>query len=185
MAELDAYHAELKHHLSLHWGRVTASDQWDRGPGLPNPFCVLLFEQKEKTRCWTYATCGMTPVIRGERLELFVESPAADRSLVELLTVVAHYHQTGATLGHGHTVNFGRPWLANSRCTYGLISLPYCFGPAFERTSICGVPVRILWLIPITLEEREFKIAAGLEALEEKFETSGFNWLDPARPSVV
>jgi hypothetical protein len=43
----------------------------------------------------------------------------------------------------------------------------------------------VLWLLPITAEERAYKIEAGLEALEQKFETTSFDYTDPLRASVV
>lgn len=122
-----------------------------------------------------------------ERLELHIlaresDATVADRDLVELLTVIAHFHRTGQRLGLGHTVNFGRPWLLSSPCSYGLVSLPYLDGPALEWLD--EPRVRFLWLIPITADERAFKKARGLEALEAQFEAAGFDFLDPARASV-
>jgi hypothetical protein len=45
--------------------------------------------------------------------------------------------------------------------------------------------VQFLWLLPITKQEVEFKKKYGLEALEQKFDESAFNYLDPQRKSVV
>jgi hypothetical protein len=103
--------------------------------------------------------------------------------LVELLTAVAHYHRTGRRLAVGHSVNFGRPWLPGSACTHGLISLPYLDGPELEW--LAAPAVRFLWLIPVTEAEVSFKKSRGLEALEERFEATAFDYLDPRRPSVV
>jgi hypothetical protein len=83
----------------------------------------------------------------------------------------------------GHTVNFGQPWLPGSRCTFGLITLPYLDGPKLEWLE--EPRVRFLWLIPLTESERRFKKECGLDALEGKFEEQKFNYLDPARQSVV
>jgi len=118
-------------------------------------------------------------------LELFLLSPCKTEDHVELLTVIAHYHQTAAKLDLGHTVNFGRPWLPQSKCSFGLISLPYLFGPSLENAQAGGVAVRVLWLVPITFEERQLKIRAGQGALEEIFERHQFNYLDALRDSVV
>jgi hypothetical protein len=120
-----------------------------------------------------------------ERVELHLVSPLAAPAHVELLTAIAHYHRTGAKLGCGHTVNFGRPWLPGSRCTHGLISLPYLDGPNLEVLELEAGIVRFLWLIPITKEEVEFKKVRGLEALEARFEQASFDYLDPRRKSVV
>ncbi len=114
-------------------------------------------------------------------------APQANPLHVELLTIVAHYHQTGASLGLGHTVNFGRAWLPGSSCSYGLISLPYLDGPKLEewRGTDERVQAQCLWLIPITLREREFKITHGLEALEQRFDAAPLDYLNPLRGSVV
>jgi len=103
--------------------------------------------------------------------------------IAEILTAVAHYHRTGSPLGIGHSVNFGRPWISRSACTHGLLSLPYLDGPTLEW--LAEPSVRFLWLIPITPGEVLFKKEHGLEALEERFESERFNFLDPLRPSVV
>lgn len=66
-------------------------------------------------------------------IELHIKSPVQSTSLVELLTVVAHYHCTATSLGVGHTVNFGRSWLPDSLCSYGLVSLPYLDGSPLEE----------------------------------------------------
>ena len=120
-----------------------------------------------------------------EPIELHLFSPVESPAHVELLTAIAHYHRTAARLGVGHTVNFGRPWLPGSRCTHGLISLPYLDGPTLELLSGNDVTVRFLWLIPITPRELEFKKERGLDALERRFEEAEFRYLDPRRESVV
>jgi hypothetical protein len=120
-------------------------------------------------------------------IELHLFSPLSSDKHVELLTAIAHYHRTSARLGLGHTVNLGRSWLPGSSCNFGLISLPYLDGPTLEIMNHPDFkkPVRLLWLIPITKEELIFKKTHGLEALEERFEKTGFNYLDPHRSSVV
>jgi hypothetical protein len=82
----------------------------------------------------------------------------------------------------GHTVNFGRSFLPGATCTHGLISLPYLDGPRLEWLE--RPRVRFLWLIPVTWQEVAFKIRNGLDALEERLEAAGFDYLDPQRASV-
>jgi hypothetical protein len=122
-----------------------------------------------------------------EPLELHMFSPIHSDSIIELLTVVCDFHRTGARLGLGHSVNFGKPWLEGSNCNFGLISLPYLDGPDLERFQVpqTATEVRFLWLIPITEQERDFKKSQGLEALEVQFERAKFNYLDLERASVV
>jgi hypothetical protein len=184
------YARALETHYAAAWGRPPADRlRWPEGPAgdLPADFCVLRFRRSGEA--WAYATRGMSRPADGQKLELHLLAPAraahepADPGLVELLTAVAHYHRTGAPLGLGHTVNFGRPWQPGSACTRGLVSLPYLDGPALERLEATGT--RCLWLLPVTPSEVEFKKRHGLEALEERFERPDFNYLDPRRPPVV
>jgi len=65
--------------------------------------------------------------------------------------------------------------------------LPYLDGPSLEqcKSSRYLHLIRFLWLIPITEAERKYKQAFGVEALEQNFSTSNFDYLDPKRPSVV
>jgi hypothetical protein len=118
-------------------------------------------------------------------LELHLFSPEEADCHVELLTAITHYHVTGAYLDIGHTVNFGRSWLHDSACKCGLISLPYLDGPTLEWLEIPGRRIRFLWLIPITAQEVSYKKEYGLEALEARFEETGFNYLDLNRRSVI
>ena len=134
---------------------------------------------------WTYATCGMSNQGDATPIELHLFSPSKHIQHVELLTVVAHYHLTGEYLDLGHSVNFGRPWMPDSRCDHGLISLPYLDGPLLEWADVGNRKVRFLWLVPITAEERAYKQRYGLEKLESLFEEKSFNYLDAKRESVV
>ena len=45
--------------------------------------------------------------------------------------------------------------------------------------------MQVLWLIPIHESECVFMKSDGLDALEERFETESFDYLDPFRPAVV
>jgi hypothetical protein len=109
------------------------------------------------------------------------EAPVADASIAELLTATAHYHLTGSRLDVGHIVDFGRPWLLGARSTRGLVSLPYLDGPELEWFG----QTRVLWLIPITEQERQLALEQGLEALEQALERSKFEYWNPKRASVV
>jgi Suppressor of fused protein (SUFU) len=180
---------ELFAHYVACWDGEPVVKRWKRGPfwELPAAFCVLEFPPGRVRQMWTYATCAMSLPTDDARLELHLFSPVQNEGLVELLTVVAHYHRTGASLGLGHTVNFGRPWLPQSACDHGLISLPYLDGPRLEEfhSQAGGGLVECLWLVPITRAERQFNIDHGLEALERRLEAAKFNYLDPLRASVL
>ncbi|MEJ1241852.1 suppressor of fused domain protein [Chryseolinea sp. T2] len=162
---------------------------WYKGPiGKTSlDFCVLEFPPTSDRNMWTYATCCMSSISDITPLEVHMFSSIQDQSIVELLTVVASYHQNDSQLDIYHTVNFGRPWQGKSKCHYGLISLPYLDGPNLEDLIFSDSlkRVKFYWLIPITKDEMEFKKGFGIESLEEKFEESEFNYLDANRPGVV
>ena len=178
----------LTAHYRRKWAGIPSVERWAKGPiGRDMPdFSVLVFQPSSARDIWTYATCGMSERREIERpIELHILSHGSDRSLVELLSIVAHYHNFGAPLGLGHTVNFGRAWQIGSDCSYGLISLPYLDGPKLEEFKYDEREVGCLWLIPITPAETQFKIDHGLEKLEQKLEESGFDYADSLRRSVV
>jgi hypothetical protein len=183
----NSYLREIKVHYEDIWSNIGTSVQWDLGPtsDLPIGFSILEFEPTVDREMWTYATCGMSSICSKNLIELHIFSPVRDKSLVELLTVIAHYHKTGSYLDLNHTVNFGRPWLPDSLCEYGLISLPYIDGVKLEKLVLDHFYIHCLWLIPITPEEVIYKKEKGIESLEEEFERNNFNYADPYRRSVV
>ncbi|TKG87413.1 suppressor of fused domain protein [Puteibacter caeruleilacunae] len=176
----------ISRHYESIWGSNCSFKYWDLGPmqELSKEFCVQIFEPYGKRNYWIYATNGMSNK-DDEKLEIHLFCKEPDDSHVELLTIVAYYHLNVANVGLNHTVNFGRPWLPGSKCTYGLISLPYLDGPNLEYEKIDGDPVRFLWLVPITEAEKNYKVDHGIGALEGKFESKKFNYLDSMRESVV
>lgn len=175
-------------HYRANWGSEGQKLRFPRGPiqDLPADFCVLKFKPSGSRQMWTYATCCMSQRADNEPIELHMFSPYESDDVVELLTAVAHYHRTGHNLGLGHTVNFGRPWISDSLCDHGFVSLPYLDGPKLEVLLIDGKRVgSFYWLIPVTKAEVEYTKANGVEALEAKFDEAKFNYLDPNRAAVV
>lgn len=181
------YASIVKHHYETNWGKKYNERKLQMGPmcDLSSDFSVLEYEPNEKRTMWTYATCGMSSINFRHPIELHIYSSKQDSSIVELLTAISYYHKTENKLDVNHTVNFGKSWQANSKCTYGLISLPYLDGPALELLKINKLIVHFYWLIPIALKELEYKKAKGIEALEKEFDSSQFNYLDPMRKSVI
>lgn len=180
------YCSAIRSHYERQWGlskrfRYSGGRWRDLAPA----FTVLEFEPRPNRNLWTYATCCMSLPQDTNRIEVHLFAKQQTPSLVELLTVVAHFHRTGAELGIGHTVNFGQPWILGSECNFGLISLPYLDGPDVENGEICGTPVRFLWLIPITAREVEFKKTRGLDALESEFERGKLDYANVRRTSVI
>jgi hypothetical protein len=98
--------------------------------------------------------------------------------------MAAWYHGRHG-LGVGHTLPIGEPWLPGSTCEFLLVSRPYPFGPQLE---VCDLPdghLHVLWLLPITAAEREFKVREGVEALEQRFDACGLEYGVPDRASAV
>lgn len=183
--DTNTYESHLEYHYSKFWGPQVSHSIWSRGPGLAQTCNIYEYPPTQETNYWVYATSGMTPFREPILIELFLVSPQQTEIHIELLTVIADYHQSEAYIGLGDTVNFGRPWMPWSKCEFGLISLPYTYGPLLEQVHILKWEVQVLWLIPITREERDFKATSGLEALEERFEKKQFNYMDPLRASVA
>jgi hypothetical protein len=145
---------------------------------------VLEFAPGSKTGLWVYASVGAWEAREDPRLEFLIAAPEKDLRHVELLFMTAWYHGHRG-LGTGHTFPIGEPWLPDSKCDYFLVSKPYPFGPDLE---ICNLPdwhLHVLWLLPITATEREFKVREGLEALEQRFDEVALEYWQPDRESVV
>jgi hypothetical protein len=178
---------QIEAHYTRNWGvqPEACPFQLGRVHELPSGFVVLAFPPHEGRSTWTYATCGMSLPGDPQPVELHVFSPIRSEDLVELLYAVAHFHRTGTKLNLGHTVNFGRPWLSQSACSFGLISLPYLDGPELENFEGSNGSAKCYWLIPITKTELDLKKRQGLEALEARFESAGFDYSDPMRTAVV
>lgn len=153
-------------------------------PSLPAEFEVRKYKRSGDTAL--YATVCMSAADDPSPLELHIiaaDDEATGSRSVFLLTVTAHFHRTGRSLGLGHTVNFGEPWVPAGACSRGLISRPYFDGPEFEREPTRGICCG--WLVPVTDSEVNYKIEFGLEALESKFEAAQIDALDWKRHAVV
>ncbi len=181
------YHTQLKLHYENFWqneGEIKCFENEPESKSFKD-FGVLVLPPRERD-FWTYATVGMGCDITDKRsVELHLFSPRKSDWLIELLTIVAHYHRTGPGLNMFHSVNFGVSWLDNSLCTHGLLSLPYLDGEKLEEFYYNEKLTTCLWLIPITKSEVEFKKENGIDALEELYEEHDFDYLDINRKSVV
>jgi len=145
---------------------------------------IVEFAPGPQSVLWVYATVGTWEACKDPMLEFILIAPAQDLRHVELLTMSAWYH-IRHRLREGHTFPMGEPWLPGSTSDGFLVSKPYPFGPELE---ICKFPkshLHVLWLLPITPAEREFKIREGQEALEQVFDDCGLEYWNPTRDSVV
>jgi Suppressor of fused protein (SUFU) len=179
--------AVVRQHLKQFFeGHSCEEHVWTLGPApaeLPR-LRVLEFAPGPIIELWVYASVGAWEARDDPRLEFLIVAPQQDRRHVELLFMTAWYHH-GHCLGKGHTLPIGEPWLPGSACDHFLVSLPYPFGPKLEVCNLDNWHLHILWLLPITQSEREFKVREGLEALEQRFDSCQLAYWHPDRPSVV
>ena len=187
--ETDQVYSRIDHHVRGFFdGHEITEHVWPLGPTvriLPR-FRVLRVAPGPKINLWTYISIGAWEVKRGESggLEFIILAAEENARHVELLAMTAYYHSNHG-LGPGHTLPIGEPWLEGSLCEHLLVSLPYPFGEQLELCPVNGSHVHLLWLLPITLAEREFKMQNGLEALEELFDKHGLKYWVRDRDSVV
>ncbi|PKW05985.1 Suppressor of fused protein (SUFU) [Streptomyces sp. 1222.5] len=188
-----AARAALREHLHQHFpGQVI-----DELPGAEGPiaervpdFRVFRVHPNRPGGWWVYVTSGCWAATQqdGHGTEFFLAAPRDEWLNLESVSMNAYYHcgPNHQRLDVGHTVPIGRPWLDDSRCDHYLISLPYPYGPDYE---VCAwddtAHARILWLLPITKAEKDYRREQGLEALESLFDERAIDPVDPQRPSVV
>lgn len=184
-AHVDRLHQHVHAFFSGHAARRR---DFDRGPiqkVLPG-FHVLEVSPGPRSELWTYVSIGASFNDDAEsRLEFFMMAAQPSERHVEMLAMVAHYHRTGQRLGLGHTFGIGEPWLAESALDCVLVSKPYPYGPDLEVLNLDENHLHLLWLLPITSEERTYAVANGLEAIETLFEQSAIRYWDSNRQSVV
>lgn len=185
--------AALDEHVhSFFAGHSIESLTWDPGPideRVPGFRVHAVAPGPRGRNAWTYVTAGCWEAVHqdGHGLEFVLATRELTMRAVELLARNAYFHAGPADqrLGWGHTVNLGEPWLPGSACDHGLLSLPYPWGPDLEWCEWIGGHARLLWLLPITAAERDFKAEHGLQALEDRFQAARLDFANPHRVSVV
>jgi hypothetical protein len=183
----DAVTEGVRQHLRRFFeGHPYREHTWSRGPAVRDlpELRIMEFAPGFRTSLWVYATVGASAAHADPGLEFVLVAPAQDARHIELATMMAWYHLK-EKLGLGHTLPIGEPWLPGSLCTSMLVSLPYPFGPELERGKLPGGDVRVLWLLPITEAEKQYKNRLGVEALEQQFDAVSLEYWRPDRASVV
>jgi hypothetical protein len=169
-------------------GHEVQAFTWRAGPIVhTNPhFRVLRVAPTSPRGLWTYVSVGgwAATAETDHGLEFVLTVPAETPRAVELLAMTVYYH-AGERLGLGHTYPIGEPWLPGSHCDNILVSLPYPFGPDLQLCHIGDRHLDFLWLLPITEQERAFKIAHGQEALEARFDEIGLRYWEIHRDSAI
>ena len=181
----------LAHLRRFFAGHEVETFVWTAGPieqRIPG-FHVARVGPGPRLNLWSYVSlgCWRATQVDGHGLEFVIAAAEEDPRLVELSAINAYYHAgpPSQRLDIGHTVPIGEPWLKASACDHFVVSLPYPYGPELEMCEWSTGHARILWLVPITEAERDFKAANGLEALEQRLEAASVNFWDPARRSTV
>ena len=92
----------IKEHYTNNWGKHSEHKSEDgRFDELSKEFSVLKFTPNNKRDMWTYATCGMSVGLEDNLMELHIFSAEKNDFLIELLSAIAYYHNSGAKLHIG------------------------------------------------------------------------------------
>lgn len=181
----------IEHHLEMTWpGRAHTDERWAIRPisvWIPT-VRVRRLVPRHSTEPWTHVTIGAWRATAGHAhaFEFVLDALADSPEHVETLTMLANLHGDPASAIHmGSIVEIGRPWTGQSESDHALLVPPYRYGPDFGTLVLSDLVVEFLWVVPITPREAEFAGRRGVEALEERFEISGLDMIDPSRPSVV
>ena len=180
---------QLTRHVSGFWPKWTAFS-WEHGEimqRLPE-FRVLRVPPFAAGEPWIYVTVGAWEAARdgSEQVEFLLLAPAEDPYHVETLAAVTmRQFEPELTARVGRVVPIGRPWTKGAAADHFLVTLPYPFGPEFERCDSASGLVRFLWLVPIAKEEAEYVREHGVDAFEDLAEDADVEFADPNRPSLV
>jgi hypothetical protein len=148
---------------------------------------------------YTLVTGGMSDlpmrIPRGasaNRTELVMYVPEPKEVYLEILRFLAHFpHEHNTWFGHGHTFPNGQPpqpYFEDSvlDTTLMISSIARPDSTLHERLKIDKDPVHLLWVVPITTAESEFKLQQGIDALMDLFDRYDHPFvLDETRPSLV
>lgn len=148
---------------------------------------VLVVGPGPRGDSWAYVTAGCWAPMQknGHGLEFIMTAHVRDQRFIDLMAMIAYYHCEGHQLGLEHSMAIGEPWVPGSACDHLLISLPYLHGPDLEHCPLPSGHARILWALPVTAAEIEFRRREGHQALEQLFDEAEIIPTDPFRASVV
>ncbi|MCL9780965.1 suppressor of fused domain protein [Vibrio sp. S4M6] len=178
----------LNHYCDFFQGHEHEIFSWYAGPVLEAipQFRVFRASPGSEIDLWVYGTIGVSSIEHPDsgRLEFVMLSDEENPRCVELLAMVAYYHQT-RNVKLGFSLSIGQPWISNSMCDHLLLSLPYPFGPDLEICNLKDGHAHVYWLLPITENESAYKVKHGLDALEGIFEEQELSYWEVDRKSVV
>ena len=185
----DAVVTTLQAHLETWWGPCDVR-VWEHGPMRHDcPDFRVLQSERERDGAWLYASAGASSLRQVERTghEFFLVAPEECPSLVEAVTVVAHYALFGDHDGvhEGHTLNLGRPWLPGSACDHLYLSTAYLLPREFAVLAHPKGSAHLLWAVPITEGEKRWRHEHGQEAFEQLMEDRSLVPFDPHREQLA
>ena len=180
----------VRWHIEKVWpGRAIESFLWTLGRRTPN-FQVYRVAPKKPDDAWVYISSGAWQAETREvpRYEFFLLSPTESPAHVETLAMLTSFHSSNLyNVEPGKIVDIGRAWMDGATCDHLLVSMPYPVGSDFEYLKMpnSSLEIRFLWLMPLTSDEAAFARENGVEAVEQKLEAAGANYLDTKRKSVI
>jgi hypothetical protein len=185
-------HDRVLDHYRAFWGADRVAEaHWTPGhmaSRLPD-LHIAKIRPEQPTGMWIFATIGAWRATESEDhgLEFVAVARSESASVLWHMALAAYYHAgpTENRLGAGHLVPIGEGWVDGSPLDALLVSLPYLWGPKLEHCQLRDRHIQVLWLIPISEAERVFARTHGVDALEQRFEETSFDYLDPFRPNVV
>ncbi|MEU0898930.1 suppressor of fused domain protein [Streptomyces massasporeus] len=148
---------------------------------------ILVVGPGPRSDTWAYVTAGCWAAVEkdGHGLEFVMTTHVRHQRFIKLTALIAYYHCGGHQLDLEHSMPIGDPWVPGSTCDHLLISLPCLHGPDLEHCAVPGGHARILWTLPVTTAEIEFRRRHGHEALEQLFDEAEIIPTDPFRASVA
>lgn len=156
---------------------------------------IYQFPPHENRPYWTLITGGMSDLRQpgiadglSPRAEILTYAQEPRPWMFDVLKGLAEMPFGYDTYLHWwHTVPNGMPMTAKaSKLTNFFFLPPYFEDAEFDTLRIDGDDVDILWMIPITDAELQFKLEHGADALEQLFESKGLNRIiDESRKSLV
>ncbi|MFE7099621.1 suppressor of fused domain protein [Streptomyces erythrochromogenes] len=183
----DAVESHVRAYFEGHEVQAVPADLEPEHRALLPDLRVLVVGPGPRIGGWAYVTAGCWSAAEenGQGLEFVMTAGVRDRRFIELMGMIAHYHCGSHRLDLEHSLPIGEPWVPGSACDHLLVSLPYAHGPELEHCPLPGGHARVLWALPVTSAEIEFRRRHGHEALERLFDEAGMVPTDPYRASVV
>lgn len=159
---------------------------------------IYQFAPTTERQFWTLITGGMSDIQQigpedcaehqAPRAEILMYVPSPQGWMFNVLKALAEMPFDDDTYLHWwHTIPNGMPMTAKpSLLTSYFFMPPYFEDEQFGGLQLDGDAVDFLWMVPITEAEREFAVAHGSQALENRMRDANLaHVLDESRKSIV